>query len=70
MATNKSLFGMTIGGHFVLDNVDCIGNESNIFDCRYPTGSTLNCRVSNREEAGVICGVTPGMYCYCSSFDC
>ena len=55
-----SIFGMTIGGHFVLDDVNCTGNESNIFDCHYPTGSTPNCKVSNREEAGVICGVTPG----------
>ena len=61
VATNMSTFGRTIGGHFVVDNVNCTGNESNIFDCQYPTGSTPDCRVSNNEEAGVICGVTPGI---------
>ena len=60
VAVNKSTFGITIRGHFVLDDVNCTGNESNIFDCQYPTGSTPDCKVSNREEAGVICGVTPG----------
>ena len=60
MATNRSTFGITIGRRFVLNDVNCTGNESNIFDCQYPTGSIPNCRVSSREEAGVICGVTPG----------
>ena len=60
VATNMSIFGLTIGRHFILDDVNCTGNESNIFDCQYLTGSIPNCRVSNREEAGVICGVTPG----------
>jgi hypothetical protein len=61
---NMSIFGRTVGGHFVLDDVNCTGNESNIFDCQYPTGSTPNCKVTNDEEAGVICGVTPGIYQY------
>ena len=60
VATRKSTFGMTIGGHFVLDDVNCTGNESNIFDCQYPTNKTANCQVAWRDEAGVLCGVTPG----------
>ena len=60
MATNKSLlnFGVTTGGQFVLDDVNCTGNESTIFDCQH--SSTSNCKVSNKEEAGAICGITPG----------
>lgn len=57
-----SIFGMTIGGNFILDDVNCTGNESNIFDCQFPVGSAPNCRVFDSEEAGVICGVTPGTY--------
>ena len=60
VATNMSVFGRTIGGHFVLDDVNCTGNESNIFDCRYPVNSRPNCLISMNEEAGVICGVTQG----------
>ena len=61
MATTKSIFGRTIGGHFVLDDVSCTGTESDIFDCQYPMDSRPNCRVANNEEAGVICGVTQGI---------
>ena len=61
MATTKSIFGRTIGGHFVLDDVNCTGTESDIFDCQYPMNSRPNCRVSSDEEAGVICGVTQGI---------
>ena len=49
-----STFGTTIGGHFILDDVNCTGNESNIFDCPHPLNT--DCTVLNREEAGVICG--------------
>ena len=62
VATIESTFGMTLGGHFVLSDVNCTGNESNIFDCQYPMNSRINCRVVMREEAGVICGVTKGIY--------
>ena len=49
---------MTIGGHFVLDDVNCTGNESSIFDCQH--SSMSDCQVSNKEEAGVLCGVSRG----------
>ena len=52
-----STFGTIVGGFYFLDDVNCTGNESNIFDCQYPPRT--NCRVG-KEEAGVICGVTPG----------
>ena len=61
MATTKSTFGMTIGGHFVLDDVNCTGNESSIFNCQYPRDSSPDCKVVNNEEAGVICGALPGI---------
>ena len=38
----------------VLCDVNCTGNESNIFDCSHSLSN--DCRVSSREEAGVICG--------------
>ena len=62
VATTKSIFGMTIGVHFVLDDVNCTGNESNIFDCQYPVSSRPNCMVARNEEAGVICGVSQGTF--------
>ena len=55
-----STFGMTIGGHFVVDDVNCTGNESSILDCLYLTNYSVNCLVSRNNGAGVICGVTPG----------
>ena len=62
VATRRSTFGVTIKGHFVLDDVNCTGRESNIFDCHNPTGQHMNCLVTRREEAGVLCGVTPGNF--------
>jgi hypothetical protein len=52
----KSVFGITDGGFFILDDVNCTGNESNVFDCPHPLRT--DSRVSRREEAGVICGGT------------
>ena len=43
-------------GFFILDDVNCTGNESNVFDCSHPLRT--DCSVSLREEAGVICGGT------------
>ena len=43
-------------GFFILDDVNCTGNESNVFDC--PRALHTDCSVSLREEAGVICGGT------------
>ena len=61
MATHLSKFGTIVDGHFVLDDVNCTGNESNIFDCQYPP--SIDCAVGI-EEAGVICGATPGKSSY------
>ena len=58
VATHRSIFGMTTGLVFFLDDVNCTGNESSIFDCQHPPST--DCQVFRREEAGVICGVTPG----------
>ena len=60
MATNKSVFGSTVGVNFALDEVNCTGNESNIFDCQYPLRA--ECGGVSDQGAGVICGVTPGEY--------
>ena len=63
VAVNMSTFGMTVGGHFILDDVNCTGNESNIFDCSFPLNT--DCRVSRGEEAGVICGGTHKSPLFC-----
>ena len=64
VATTGSTFGRTLGRtfgvHFVLNNVNCTGNESNIFDCQHPTDVHINCQVTRKEEAGALCGVTSG----------
>ena len=60
VATRRSTFGTTINGHFVLDDVNCTGNESNIFECQHPTDIHANCQVARKEEAGALCGVTSG----------
>ena len=56
VATRMSTFGGA-RSNFFLDDVNCTGNESNIFDCQYPLST--NC-ITGLEEAGVICRVTPG----------
>ena len=62
MATKESTFGRTSEGHFVLNDVNCTGNESSIFDCQYPKNLSPDaCKVVRDEEAGVICGVSPGI---------
>ena len=59
IATNLSLFGTNVNerNQYILDRVDCSGNELNIFDCPHPLRT--NCK-REEEEAGVICGVNPG----------
>ena len=59
VATTKSTFGITLQRYFFLDDVNCTGNESNIFDCWYPS-KLHNCKVAWKEEAGALCGITPG----------
>ena len=62
VATHMSTFGMGIGiGTYILDDVNCTGSESNIFDCHYP--KSTHCYVG-REEAGVLCGITAGKVSY------
>ena len=56
VATHMSTFGMGIGT-YILDDVNCTGNESNVFDCQYP--KSTHCEVG-REEAGVLCGIIAG----------
>ena len=59
-----SMFGGG-GSDFFLNSVNCIGNESNVFDCEYMYSSRLNCGVGREEAgpAGVICIITPGNNC-------
>ena len=61
IATHQSIFGMPASGFYALDDVNCIGNETTIFNCDYPPKT--KCSVG-REEAGVICGVDSGRDLY------
>ena len=49
---NNGIFGPGAGAIF-LDNVDCIGNETNLANCSHNGVGDHNCRHS--EDAGVIC---------------
>lgn len=40
-------------GHILLDNVDCIGNETSLLDCGHEGVSQHNC--IHKEDTGIIC---------------
>ena len=40
-------------GFILLDNVNCVGRESSIFDCRHRVFSEHDCE--HHEDAGVVC---------------
>ena len=40
-------------GFILLDNVNCVGRESSIFDCRHRVFSEHDCE--HYEDAGVVC---------------
>ncbi len=57
------LFGFdpTFGRLAVLDDLMCVGNEANLFDCPHPGATIENCQ-SPFADANVICGIS-GMQC-------
>ena len=59
IATPNSTFGGIVNGDYFLDDVNCTGNETNILNCLRPSRQSCG-ELSQREDAGVICGVTPG----------
>ena len=59
MATHKSIFGVSVGGFYAFDDLNCNGNESHIFDCQHPLRADCG---TDRGEAGVLCGRTPGNF--------
>ena len=52
MATVGSVFGPG-NGRIVLDNVECLGNESSILQCKHGGLGSVTCTVE--QEAGVFC---------------
>ena len=52
MATSSGHFGEGIGDIF-LDNVQCTGDETSIFQCLSNSIRSHNCQ--HNEDAGVIC---------------
>ena len=52
VAFSSALFGAGTGP-IHLDNVDCIGSESNLIDC--PHSSNVHCLYGHNEDAGVRC---------------
>ena len=56
--SNDSLF-------YHLDNFDCIGNETALFECKYGEVGVHNCYV-RRQEAGVMCNSKIQLLNFCS----
>ncbi|KAK3089728.1 hypothetical protein FSP39_005947 [Pinctada imbricata] len=52
VAVGRSVFGIG-NGNFLLDDVNCTGNEISLVDCHKKPWKSHNCR--NSEVAGVIC---------------
>ena len=40
-------------GNIILDDVNCDGSESNLFECSHPGELTHNC--GHSEDVGVVC---------------
>ncbi|CAI5679449.1 unnamed protein product [Oreochromis niloticus] len=57
-ALQSAAFGQG-SGPIWLDNVDCVGNESSITDCRHNGLGVHNC--GHNEDASIICDVQPGI---------
>ena len=51
----------TASSAYLLDNIDCSGNESSLSDCRHNGIGVYNCNKQGRE-AGVICNCK---FCVC-----
>ena len=66
IATNFSTFSKSFertldrGVTYLLDDVNCTGNESRIDECRHPGVSLQDCRSEPGLIAGVICDISPG----------
>jgi len=56
IAYSRAEFGQGTGD-IILDNLQCRGNESNIFDCPHNGETNHNC--AHSEDAGIFCPV-PG----------
>ena len=56
IAFGRATFGQGTGS-IILDNLNCNGNESNIFDCPHNGETIHNC--GHDEDAGVFCPI-PG----------
>ena len=49
-ASRESEFGV-VSSSFIMDNVDCAGNESSLQECQHKTGDDCD----GHEAAGVVC---------------
>ena len=62
LPTGATVFGFAHfgqgAGDILLDDVQCLGNESFLLDCPYDS-STIDC--GHFEDAGVACLPSPGM---------
>ena len=57
-ATNASTFGDSQTTYFILDNVECEGNENLLTDCKYVTMDAIKCE--SNEVAGIRCAKCRG----------
>ena len=56
-STADDLYGMAPSGNtFVIDDLDCIGNESSVFDCRHNGEWNEDCEAN--DIAGVQCATS------------
>ena len=51
----SNVFDQSLSGVFPnsLDDVDCVGNERNLFECRHTAAQDSDC--DNSQDVGVIC---------------
>ncbi len=62
LSTRSAYFGVADNGIIILDNVDCVGNETNILQC--PSNNPGDHDCSHSLDAGVICsGVCANCCC-------
>ena len=50
-------------GYILLDNVNCVGNETSIADCRHGGWGVHNC--DHNKDVSVPCGTSPVQYGNC-----
>ncbi|XP_025406310.1 uncharacterized protein LOC112680434 isoform X2 [Sipha flava] len=64
----NSYFGVPNKTRFVLDDLDCNGNEKSLYSCQFKEWGVHDCNI--QESAGVVCKVAGGKTCLSEEFEC